>query len=91
MVMERPLADDEALRRHATVLSVLADGYGLTDLGLGDNPGELVATVALGRTYFDVSGFEMAAADMTGLTVHVTPSTAPGARMRESLTARPAA
>ena len=85
--MERPLADDDALRRHATVLTVLADAYGLSDLGLGDDPGELVATVGSGRTYFDVARFEMAVTDTLGVTVHVTPSTAQGAHVRETLTA----
>lgn len=48
--MKRPLADDEALLRHATTLRVLAETHGLTDLGFGDAPGEIVATVAPGRT-----------------------------------------
>jgi hypothetical protein len=89
--MERPLADDDALRRHATVLRVLADAYGLSDLGLGDDPGELIATVAPGRTYFDIARFEMAVTDTLGVTVHVTPSTAQGAHVRGPLTAGAAA
>ena len=90
-VMERPLADDETLRRHATVLTVLADAYGLSDLGLGDDPGELIAAVAPGRTYFDIARFEMAVTDTLGVTVHVTPSTAQGAHVRGPLTAGAAA
>lgn len=90
-VMERPLADDEVLRRHAGVLAVLAGTHGLSDLALGDNPGELVATVAAGRTYFDVARFEMAVIDTLGFTVFLTPSTAPGAHIRERLASGAAA
>jgi len=85
--MERPLADDDVLRQHATVLRVLADEHGLTDLALGDSPAEIIATVAPGRTYFDVARFELAAADLLGVIVHVTPSSAPGARVRGPLAA----
>lgn len=91
IIVEQPLADDEALRRHATVLAVLADAHGLSDLGLGDHPGEIVVSVEPGRTYFDVARFEMAVADMLGITVHVTPSSAPGAHVRARLTAPAAA
>lgn len=89
--MEPPLADDDVLRRHATVLTVLGETHGLTDLVLGVDPGELVATVAPGRTYFDVARFEMSVADVLGFTVHVTPSGAPGAHARASLAANAAA
>lgn len=83
--MEPPLADEAALRQHANVLTVLADAHGLSDLGLGELAGELVATVASGRTYFDIARFEMDAANMLGLTVRVTPSEAAGARVRAPL------
>lgn len=91
VAMEPPLADDDVLRRHATVLKVLGETHGLTDLVLGDDPGELVATVAPGRTYFDVARFEMSVADVLGFTVHVTSSGAPGAHARASLAANAAA
>lgn len=83
--MKRPLADDEALLRHATTLRVLAETHGLTDLGFGDAPGEVVATVAPGRTYFDLARFEMEAIVVVGCEVHVTPSSAPGAHVRSAL------
>lgn len=89
--MEPPLADDDLLRRHATVLKVLGETHGLMDLELGENPGELVAVVDPGRTYFDVARFEMNVADVLGFTVHVTSSGAPGARVRASLAANAAA
>ena len=37
------------------LLQVLAERHGLPDLALGTDPGELVATVASGRTYLDVT------------------------------------
>lgn len=89
--MDAPLADDAVLRRHATVLTALGETHGLTNLVLGDDPGELVATVAPGRTYFDVTRFEMSVADVLGFTVHVTPLGAPGAHARASLAANAAA
>lgn len=83
--MKRPLADDETLLRHATILRVLAETHGLTDLGLGDAPGEIVATVTPGRTYFDLARFELEAIAVVGVEVHVTPSSAPGAHVRSAL------
>ena len=87
IIMERPLADDDVLRQHATVLRVLAEEHGLSDLALGGSQAELIATVAAGRTYFDVARFELAAADLLGVLVHVTPSSAPGAHVRAPLAA----
>lgn len=89
--VEPALADDQTLRRHATVLKVLGETHGLSDIELGDDPGELVATVESRRTYFDVARFEMSVADMVGMTVHVTPSGAPGARVRVPLSPSAAA
>lgn len=84
--MKRSLADDETLLRHVTTVRVLAEAHGLTELGLGDDPGEIVATVAPGRTYFDLARFEMEAIAVLGVEVHVTPSSAPGAHVRAALT-----
>lgn len=84
-------ADDDALRRHAALLEVLARQHGLANLALGAAPGELVADVASGRTYFDVIAFELDVLDVTGCDTHVTPSGAPGASVRERLTHTPAA
>jgi hypothetical protein len=87
ITMERPLADDDALRQHDTVLRVLAEEHGLMDLALGDGQAEIIATVAPGRTCIDVARFELAAADLLGVVVHVTPSSAPGAHVRAPLAA----
>lgn len=83
--------DDEVLRHHAELLTVLAERHGLSSLALGEAPGELVAVVEEGRTYLDVTAFELEVLDTLGRDVRVTPSGAPGAHAREPLTAAPAA
>lgn len=89
--MNVPLADDEALHRHAALLEVLAERHGLSSLALGSAPGELVVIVGEGRTYLDVAAFELEVIDAVGRDVHVTPTGAPGAHIRAPLTAVPAA
>ncbi len=85
------LAEDDEARRGAALLQVLAERHGLSDLALGTDPGELVAVVAAGRTYLDVTVFELDVLDTVGWEVRVTPAGAPGARVGESLSAASAA
>ena len=91
VVMKVALAEDDELRRGAALLQVLAERHGLSDLALGTDPGELVAVVAAGRTYLDVTVFELDVLDTVGWEVRVTPAGAPGARVGESLSAASAA
>ncbi len=89
--MNVAMAEDDEPRRGAALLQVLAERHGLSDLSLGTDPGELVAVVAAGRTYLDVTAFELDVLDTVGREVRVTPAGAPGARVRESLSAASAA
>jgi len=91
VVVKVALAEDDELRRGAALLQVLAERHGLSDLALGADLGELVAAVASGRTYLDVTAFELDVLDTVGREVRVTPAGAPGARVRESLSAASAA
>jgi hypothetical protein len=54
--MRRP--ELEELDLAADLLWRLTDEHGLSSLRLGSEPGELVADVAVDRTYFDVVAFE---------------------------------
>jgi hypothetical protein len=71
-------ATDEQLDRSAADLRTIADTFGLAGLRHAGR-GNIVADVAPGRTYFDLAGFEAAAAQLLGAAVFVTPSGAPGA------------
>src|SRR5262249_8747808 len=87
ITMERPLADDDALRQHATVPRVLAEEHGLMDLALGDGQAEIIATAAPGRTYIDVAPLQLRPADLPGAVVRGPASSAPGAHVRAPLPA----
>ncbi len=71
-------ATDEQLDRSAAQLRALGETFGLSGLRHAGQ-GNIVADVAPGRTYFDVAGFEAAAAQLLGAEVFVMPSGAPGA------------
>jgi hypothetical protein len=58
----------------------LAASHGLSDLHLGEDPGELVAAVGGDRTYFDIVAFEGEVESRLGWRPMVVPSSAPGAR-----------
>lgn len=83
-VIRRPERKD--LEAAAELLGRLAAAHGLSDLHLGLDPGELVATVAEDRTYFDIVAFEDEVESRLGWRPTVVPSTAPGARPGPKLT-----
>lgn len=89
--MSTALATTAELRQHAELLAVLAERRGLVDLAIGADPGELIAVVTPGRTYLDVSAFELDVIAAIDRDVRVTPAGAPGAQITERLTATPAA
>lgn len=74
----RPSADE--LDAAAELLAQLAPTYGLSELRHGNEPGEVVATLADGRTYFDVVEYESAVEAHMGWRPDVTVTGAPGAR-----------
>lgn len=55
--MVRP-ADTAKLRASAATMHQLGRRYGLHSFALSAEPGELVATLEAGRSYFDVTGFQ---------------------------------
>jgi hypothetical protein len=83
-VIRRP--ERKELEAAAELLWRLAAGHGLSDLHLGSDPGELVATVADDRTYFDITAFEDEVESRLGWRPSVVPSSAPGARPGPKLT-----
>ena len=76
------------LETAAELLWRLATTHGLSELHLGENPGELVATVADDRTYFDIVAFEDEVESRLGWRPAVVPSSAPGARPGPKLAGR---
>ncbi|MHB8294465.1 MAG: hypothetical protein ACYDH5_07515 [Acidimicrobiales bacterium] len=77
-MIRRP--EPEELDLAADLLGRLADEHGLFSLRLGSEPGELVADVAVDRTYFDVVAFEDDVEARLGWRPALVPSGAPGAR-----------
>lgn len=72
--------DVEDLLGAAGLLGKLAASHGLSNLRLGDEPGEVVVDVAAERTYFDIVAFEDEVEARLGWRPTVTSSGAPGAR-----------
>lgn len=70
----------------AELLWRLATSHGMSDLHLGEDPGELVAAVADDRTYFDITVFEDEVEARLGWRPAVVPSSAPGAHPGPKLT-----
>jgi hypothetical protein len=85
-VNRRPSSDE--LEAAAQLLLRLAAERGLSDLYLGDDPGELVVTVEPNRTYFDIVAFEDEVESRLGWRPAVVPATAPGARPGRKLVGR---
>jgi hypothetical protein len=55
----RMKADDETFHQAAELVETLAAHHGLSEVRLGRYSGEVVATVAVDRDYFDLMQFEM--------------------------------
>lgn len=83
--MDLRLADDETFHRAAELVETLAAHHGLSDVRLGQYSGELVATVAVDRDYFDLVQFEMELENLLRARVRVVSAGAPGARPRGPL------
>jgi hypothetical protein len=75
-------ATAEELRANAATIHQLGRRYGLHTFALSGEPGELVATLDEGRTYFDVTGFEADASGLLGSVVEVVPR-GPGVEVHE--------
>lgn len=86
VMIRRP--ERKRLEAAAELLCRLAASHGLSDLYLGDDPGELVATVADDRTYFDIVAFEDEVESRLGWRPALVPTSAPGARPGPKLTGR---
>jgi hypothetical protein len=82
----RPSADE--LEAAVGLLLRVAAEHGLSDLHIGDEPGELVARVHPSRTYFDIVAFEDEVESRLGWRPAVVPATAPGARPGRRLVGR---
>lgn len=76
--MVRP--DEHELDAAHQLLSRFASEHGLSDLRHGERPGEVIARVDAGRTYFDVVAFEDDVEGRLGWRPDVVPSGAPDAR-----------
>jgi hypothetical protein len=85
-VNRRPSSDE--LDAAAQLLLHLAAEKGLSNLHIGDDPGELVVTVEPSRTYFDIVAFEDEVESRLGWRPAVVPATAPGARPGRKLVGR---
>jgi hypothetical protein len=85
-VSRRPNPDE--LDAAAELLLRIAGEHGLSDLHIGDEPGELVVAVEPSRTYFDVVAFEDEVESRLGWRPAVVPVTAPGARPGRKLVGR---
>lgn len=83
--MELRLADDETFHRAAELVEALAAHHGLSEVRLGQYAGELVATVAADRDYFDLARFEMELESLLRARVRVVSAGARGARPRGPL------
>ncbi len=79
------LTDDETFHRAAELVETLAAHHGLSDVRLSPYSGELVATVAVDRDYFDLVQFEMELENLLRARVRVVSADAPGARPRGPL------
>ena len=77
-MVRRP--DRKELEAAAELLWRLATSYGLSDLHIGEDPGEIIAAVAGDRTYFDIVAFEGEVESRLGWRPTIVPSSAPGAR-----------
>jgi hypothetical protein len=71
------------LRTNAATIHQLGHRYGLHSFALSAEPGELIATLDEGRSYFDITGFEMDLSSMLGATVEVVPR-GPGVDVKET-------
>jgi hypothetical protein len=71
------------LRANAATIYQLGAQHGLREFALSDEQGELVATLADGRSYFDVTAFESDLSAMLGETVEVVPR-GPGVEVHET-------
>ncbi|MFC0861618.1 hypothetical protein ACFHYQ_04830 [Sphaerimonospora cavernae] len=70
------------LHANAATIRQLGRQYGLHSFTLSGEPGELVASLDEGRTYFDVTAFEADASGLLGATVEVVPR-GPGVDVQE--------
>jgi len=70
------------LHANAATIQQLGRRYGLHSFALSSEPGELVATLEEGRTYFDITAFEADASHLLGATVEVVPR-GPGVDVQE--------
>ncbi|MGH9064934.1 MAG: hypothetical protein ACRD0L_13360 [Acidimicrobiales bacterium] len=68
------------LEAAADLLWRLAAEHGLSDLRLGESPGQLVAAVAEDRTYFNIVAFQDEVESWLGWRPMLVPASAPGAR-----------
>lgn len=76
-------ATSAVLRSNAATIHELGKRYGLHSFALGAESGELVATLEEGRSYFDVTGFEVDLSRILGVAVEVV-TRGPGVEVRES-------
>jgi hypothetical protein len=77
------LATAAKLRANAATIHQLGHRYGLHSFALSAEPGELVATLDQGRSYFDITGFETDLSSILGVTVEVVPR-GPGVDVEET-------
>jgi hypothetical protein len=79
-------ATQKQVEAAADLLWRIAEKHGLSDLHLGPEPGEVVAAIDDGRTYFDVVAFADEIEGMLGWWPDVTLAGAPGAKPGPKLT-----
>ncbi|WP_250286684.1 MULTISPECIES: hypothetical protein [unclassified Frankia] len=77
------LASPARLRANAATIHELGRRYGLRSFALSAEPGELVATLDEGRSYFDITGFETDLSTIIDATVEVVPR-GPGVDVEET-------
>lgn len=70
------------LHANEATIQQLGRRYGLHSFALSAEPGELVASLDEGRTYFDITAFEADASSLLGATVEVVPR-GPGVEVQE--------
>ncbi|MFJ3339451.1 hypothetical protein [Streptomyces sp. NPDC086766] len=75
-------ATEAVLRANAATIHELGHRYGLHHFALSAEPGELIASLDEGRSYFDVTAFEADLTGILGAAVEVVPR-GPGMEFEE--------